>query len=427
MEIKENFVTFLWIERGICKSDICENDIKRYVKVLGSDDKAQLTIMDEYDECVEVFSLSDGFNWYLVSECLDEIDSETAGFELHIQKSSTSEIMTVYSWKAFFEYIENLNLFELLNWIWKLIERCGKMVLYVPLGEELYVETKSMIVSSKMEDVDYKEKISAQERDKIVKKVRENVYVKDDRLISLIPEDFEIIESRGNNEFTSVLNHLQLVLCIACLSNYTEIKEYSVRYDMRGYKLVDGEYCIRDAKDVSQTSGVLYKIVQWVYVDDFNVIDKCNIVRNILSLYIRKSWLEIGQEAYTAIISGYKVYLKSSVDNYLQIKNEVVDKITDISEKIVLVAESISTRVRNNLLALASFFITTLVVNTISTEKIENIFTKDITVLSYVFMIISFGYLLLCNWEMKKQKEKIQKIYESSKQLYQDVLVLEYK
>ena len=92
MEIKENFVTFLWIERGICKSDICENDIKRYVKVLGSDDKAQLTIMDEYDECVEVFSLSDGFNWYLVSECLDEIDSETAGFELHIQKSSTSEI-----------------------------------------------------------------------------------------------------------------------------------------------------------------------------------------------------------------------------------------------------------------------------------------------------------------------------------------------
>ena len=422
MEIKENFVTFLWIERGICKSDICENDIKRYVKVLGSDDKAQLTIMDEYDECVEVFSLSDGFNWYLVSECLDEIDSETAGFELHIQKSSTSEIMTVYSWKAFFEYIENLNLFELLNWIWKLIERCGKMVLYVPLGEELYVETKSMMVSSKMEHVDYKEKISAQERDKIVKKVRENVYVKDDRLISLIPEDFEIIESRGNNEFTSLLNHLQLVLCIAFLSNYTEIKEYSVRYDMRGYKLVDGEYCIRDAKDVSQTSGVLYKIVQWVYVDDFNVIDKCNIVRNILSLYIRKSWLEIGQEAYMAIISSYKVYLKSSVDNYLQIKNEVVDKITDISEKIVLVAESISTRVRNNLLALASFFITTLVVNTISTEKIENIFTKDITVLSYVFMIISFGYLLLCNWEMKKQKEKIQKIYESSKRLYQDVL-----
>ena len=79
-----------------------------------------------------ILSLSDGFNWYLVSECLDEIDSETAGFELHIQKSSTSEIKTVYSWKAFFENIENLNLFELLNWIWKLIERCGKMVLYVP-------------------------------------------------------------------------------------------------------------------------------------------------------------------------------------------------------------------------------------------------------------------------------------------------------
>ena len=45
---------------------------------------------------------------------------------------------------------------------------------------------------------------------------------------------------------------------------------------------------------------------------------------------------------------------------------------------------------------------TTLVVNTISTEKIENIFTKDITILSYVFMAVSFGYLLLCNWEMKK-------------------------
>ena len=57
-----------------------------------------------------------------------------------------------------------------------------------------------------------------------------------------------------------MLNHLQLVLCIACLSNYTEIKEYSVRYDMRGYKLVDGEYWIRDAKDVSQTSGYCIRL-----------------------------------------------------------------------------------------------------------------------------------------------------------------------
>ena len=106
MEIKENFVTFYGSKEVYVKSDICENDIKRYVKALGSDDKAQLTIMDEYDECVEVFSLSDGFNWYLVSECLDEIDSETAGFEPHIQKSSTSEIMTVYSWKAFLNILK---------------------------------------------------------------------------------------------------------------------------------------------------------------------------------------------------------------------------------------------------------------------------------------------------------------------------------
>lgn len=78
----------------------------------------------------------------------------------------------------------------------------------------------------------------------------------------------------------------------------------------------------------------------------------------------------------------------------MHIKNEVVEKITNICERIMESADNYTGRIKNNLLALASFLITTLIVNTISSGKIENIFTRDIRYLTYAFLGISAGYIL---------------------------------
>lgn len=50
---------------------------------------------------------------------------------------------------------------------------------------------------------------------------------------------------------------------------------------------------------------------------------------------------------------------------------------------------------KTNLLAILGFLFSVILANIVSDQPLDNIFTKDITILSEIVLIASFGYLLL--------------------------------
>lgn len=419
--IEEDFEAFVCKEDGIKGKSFDVSNIKKYCSFLGENDSINVIISCDF-ATIGVYDPreKDGFDEMM--EAIENYMDEVISVEIHIQKSLKEGYVTIYSFKDFSKYLYTSILPTVFLQISSLIEKYGAVRCLV-CDKKVRIETASIIFSDDKSVVLNKAGIDKTKRKDILNKLHEISYMKDDMVTNLLPQDFKVIDvNEEDGELSRFLEQVSLVLCIAYIVNHCELQEYSIRYRLMGYKLLDGEYCILNMENISTPLDILFKIYTWIYAEDFNTTDKCEIARNILSLHIKNDWLELGIETYMAIVSGYRVYLKSSVNNYLQIKNDVVDKIVEINGKLSEIAKGYASKVKNNLLALFSFWVTTLIINTIETGKIENIFTRDITILSYAFIVVSLGYLFINYQEVKFEKDQLKKMYDSSKELYTDVL-----
>ena len=61
---------------------------------------------------------------------------------------------------------------------------------------------------------------------------------------------------------------------------------------------------------------------------------------------------------------------------------------------------------KTNLLAILGFLFSVILANIVSDQPLDNIFTKDITILSEIVLIASFGYLFISYQQSKYELTK---------------------
>ena len=74
------------------------------------------------------------------------------------------------------------------------------------------------------------------------------------------------------------------------------------------------------------------------------------------------------------------------------------------------------------MVALIGFLLTTIIANIVSSNPLDNIFTKDITVLVYVILVGSVFFLIISIIETNYKVKTIQKAYLQLKENYLEVL-----
>ncbi|MCW6108077.1 hypothetical protein, partial [Clostridium sporogenes] len=57
-----------------------------------------------------------------------------------------------------------------------------------------------------------------------------------------------------------------------------------------------------------------------------------------------------------------------------------------------------------------------------SSNKLKNIFTKDIVIISFVFLLLSFIYMLFSLKDANEEKERFKNLYMRLKESYKDIL-----
>ena len=89
---------------------------------------------------------------------------------------------------------------------------------------------------------------------------------------------------------------------------------------------------------------------------------------------------------------------------------------------------SIDTRIftpskfKTNLLAILGFLFSVILANIVSDQPLDNIFTKDITILSEIVLIASFGYLFISYQQSKYELQKVYSSYDKLKDSYREIL-----
>lgn len=151
---------------------------------------------------------------------------------------------------------------------------------------------------------------------------------------------------------------------------------------------------------------------------DFHRLNRLN-----LSLHCRYSALtDLDEKTLSSIQSNYQIYLKDNVSQYIELKNKLAQFICDVVSKTGDYATMLLGDLKKNLIAIFGFLFTVILANIVSDQPLQNIFTREITVILEVVIAGSIIYLLICHIESQYKLCKIKRTYYLLKDNYKDLL-----
>ena len=108
-----------------------------------------------------------------------------------------------------------------------------------------------------------------------------------------------------------------------------------------------------------------------------------------------------------SIQSNYNLYLKDNVTQYLEMRNKVAEFISDIMSRTGEYATDLLDKFKTNIIAVFGFLFSVILANIVSDQPLDNIFTRDITIILELVLVGSVGYPLICYKQSKFQMEKM--------------------
>lgn len=175
------------------------------------------------------------------------------------------------------------------------------------------------------------------------------------------------------------------------------MQEGQVKLQIVGQRSIDYAFKIDDVEG----NRVLYKIYDWIYSGGSS-IDKAIIARNIICLHCKyEPLLKVDTKILASIQSNYNLYLKDNVTQYLEMRNKVAEFISDIMSRTGEYATDLLDKFKTNIIAVFGFLFSVILANIVSDQPLDNIFTRDITIILELVLVGSVGYLLICYKQSK--------------------------
>ena len=224
--------------------------------------------------------------------------------------------------------------------------------------------------------------------------------------------------SGARNRLAECFSKIETLLSICYIANDAEIVNAErVEMKISGQRNMSMEIKIQD---IIQNREIV-KIYNWIY-EGGNTTDKAIIARNIISLHCRYSnIINLDGKTFSSIQSNFNLYQRDNVDRYLNLKNEVGKSVTEIIEKSNELAFSIPHGMKNNILAVFSFLFTVILANIVSDAPLDNIFTRDITVIFEIIIFFSALFLTFSVYETNYKIKQMQMGFDKLKNNYKDV------
>ena len=207
-------------------------------------------------------------------------------------------------------------------------------------------------------------------------------------VVQFVPDDFEFHGSNENIElFFRKLVLISSLTFICDVSRFDKEKR-EVTFRLNGYRLYANTF--PDTLNFNNSmSDEFYEIYLWIYADG-NIIDKIGIARNIISLHIRNdgNLLSLERGTINSIESGFQIYLKENVHQYIEVKNKLSEFIQSASEKANSISASFGTAYKTTIFSLYSFFASTFLLQILDDNNAVLI-NNQLFIIFLVFMLIS--------------------------------------
>lgn len=251
-----------------------------------------------------------------------------------------------------------------------------------------------------------------------IESCKEGSYFYNFDVYEILPDDFKINIDYPANPLSGIFQKITTLLSISFIATSSTVNGSQLKGIINGQRTM--EFCC-DINSLPDNK-ILYGIYNWIYTDG-NSIDKAMITRNVISLHCKYvPIIEIDDKVMASIQSNYNLYLRDNVKEYLELKNKVAEFISDTVSKTGEYATNLLDKFKSNIIAIFGFMFTVILANIVSDQPLDNLFTKEITILIECVLAGSFVYLVICYLQSRYEIQKVYDSYEQLKRNYNGIL-----
>lgn len=335
---------------------------------------------------------------------------------IEIEKNTKNNSVTIYNYKVFTNSLLGSSIYDIMQIFSGLLDNKDYIIFHV-LDEPIYWNTKTLLFTNNTNS-SFSPSVNRAYRLKSSKTVS---YFKEYLNLKILPDDFEIRANTIDNLYEETFSRIRTILSISYISSLSSIENNILHCTINGQKTLSYSYKLNEIKN----NNTLYKVYDWIYTDG-NSSDKAIIARNILSLHCRFCELsDIDMKTFTSIISNYGLYLKDNASEYLEAKAKLSEFICDIGTKAGDSALNLLNGFKSNIIAIFGFILSVALVNIVSENPLDNILTKEITMILELILFGSIIYYIFCLFETIYKYNKIKVSYLSLRNNYKDIFIEE--
>lgn len=392
------------------------DDIATFLSVLPMRDEGKISLKDECDRVIQITKQTDPIDLKYENLC-NEIKEDIIEVDVEITKSIFDGRFSVYNYDSFIKDIEELSLQNVMTAFSLLLSGQNQIWFEVFDKEDVFWATSTMVFSSEKTRVD-REPI---DRTLLLDNCRSVSFFYNTSDLQILPDDFHLEIKNSEEVLNDVFKCIETILALIYISSSSYIGEKRLKLQISGQRSLEFNYTL----DNIGYNPEIFKIYHWIFTDG-NVVDKAAIARNILCLHCKFSELrEIDDKTFSSIQSNFNLYLKNNVNQYLELKNCVANYIAEVVTKTGEYTISLLGKLKTNLVTICGFLFTVILANIVSEQPLENIFTKDITVLCEIILLGSVVYMLISVFEIYYQRRKMKESYFYLKKNYEDIFSTE--
>jgi len=413
----------------ICKADIFGVNIdsipserrllleKRLVEAVDAGMEVNLIFEVEYSEPIYV----SGSSVDDINKKLDELE-DVAGdggkvkVELRVVKPEGGPL-NIFSISAFSSYLSGLGLegrFSL--WSRYISSGLGNVKVWSDVSP---FETRSLSFSSVAHDISITPGDEL-ERHKAIDNRNKCGHFANSSQFDFLPEDFLILKGKAPESLSKHFYELSIFSLVIFLSDFSLVEESSLSYNLKGYKTVSGVVGLSDV--LGANGDELREIYEWVYLGG-NFSDKIGIARNVMSIHLEsESILSIEKGTSRSIRSGYDLYLKENVKQYIDIKNKISEFMQSQSDKASEITKNMFSMFKTGIWSFATFLISVFLLRVIARSNESNAFTLEVVQVSVFLFVFSCVYLFVSLMEVNSDRNRLLEKYRAIRGRYEDLL-----
>ena len=332
---------------------------------------------------------------------------------LDIQKSRENGKINIYSFEAFNRFVREAGTFGFLKSVGP-DKLAHKRLTFLFLDENVRFSSSGFIFlpvgESEPEDIPYGEFDPDKSCDFNLR-----------HEFPFAPSTFRLLQrSSSDTDSEKVLDRLFSLFVVSSIFDSVQVQSGLIKIRLAGFRIIDwefptDEFCIGSRE-------TYWKICEWVYAEPTKITDKLGLTRNILSTYLKQGSLELSESAFQSIVSGYRVYLKENLTKYLDLRGKIHDELSEISKKASDLINGYLSDYQKSTLTVLSFFITVFVVRFFATANQSDVFNREATILTLVFLGVSLFYFMISLGILNKEKKRLETRYRRLKERFKDLL-----